>query len=454
MLSEHNPIAELITQIQKKWIEEASPFPELKFLRWLIKPEEARLYEGFLKLESTEHGAIPEVLVAMLSPFKNEETYSLSLVNDWCKAYKEDKKTQEKLDAKGMTNTWNPETFLAGSAAENVNHDDLFLKMISSFHKEMVDKSLRLVVALLPYSVYDMDGFKRWVVTMLKKEIPGEISFMIFDHIGEYYFDRLFDKYPDITKSLHVDLDLDGAVSKIAKMGNSNSPEVKFRECILEMGKSLQKNNLERLQEWGEKGLLVTQVSGLKSLYASAHIVYAGMLFNFKQFDKIDLLLTKGLVIAKQGLKLNDMSCKPLLIQFYGFIAASKQLQKQMTEAINMYEKQGDLATEYQLPAMALSPYQQAYTLSKKNMPDRYGELLQKAFSAGKSLEKEEQQYSNFAGIAHDLWEWLEGRQRWEEAQQVDDKLREIFGADWKTKAENPGAPYTIDTQEQVSEPA
>ena len=78
MLSEHNPIAQLVTQIQNKWIADASPFPKLKIIRWLIKPEEARLFEGFLKLESTEHGAIPEILVAMLCPFKDETTYSFS----------------------------------------------------------------------------------------------------------------------------------------------------------------------------------------------------------------------------------------------------------------------------------------------------------------------------------------------------------------------------------------
>ena len=75
MLSEHNPIAELVHQIQQKWIDEASPFQNLKLVRWLIKPDEARLYEGFLKLESTEHGAIPEILVAMLTPFLNEVNY-------------------------------------------------------------------------------------------------------------------------------------------------------------------------------------------------------------------------------------------------------------------------------------------------------------------------------------------------------------------------------------------
>lgn len=71
MSSEHNPIAALISQIQQKWNDEASPLTDdIKLFRWLIKPDEMRLFEGFLKLESSEHGSIPEVLVAMLTPFQ------------------------------------------------------------------------------------------------------------------------------------------------------------------------------------------------------------------------------------------------------------------------------------------------------------------------------------------------------------------------------------------------
>lgn len=441
MLAEHNPIAELIHQIQKKWTDEASPFPELKLVRWLIKPEWARLFEGFLRLESTEHGAIPEVLITLLTPFQNEYLYSRSLMKDWMQAFNDDHKTGAQFTKKNPGNDWNADRFLAELSGSDPDYQ--LLQIFSLFHTKMVNQQMRLVVALYPRSIESTEGFKRWLTKMLNTGIPEPITFMIFDHVGEFYFDKVFEKNPETTKSLYVNLDLDGAVKKIAKMGNPNSPEVKFRECILEMGESVQKNNLKQLQEWGEKGLQITQRSGLKGLFASAHIVYAGMLFNFKQYEKIDALLIKGLQIAKQGVKLNDVSCKPLLIQFYGYIAASKQLQKKNTEAIEAFEKQGDLAIEYQLPAMALMPYQQAYTLSRKSLPHRYEEILKKAFAAGKALSLEEQTNSSFASIASDFMQWQEGKQLWEEAKQTDNDLKIILGENWKEKAKKP-TPYTI----------
>ena len=451
MLSEHNPIAELVHQIQKKWIDEVSSIPELKLVRWIIKPDEARLFEGFLKLESTEHGAIPEVVVAIMSPFKSEFIHSKTLVCDWIGEFKEDKKTKEKLIAKGMNNTWSSDVFLMDTVSSDAYaHDDL-LKMLSSFQVRLMDKNMRLVVALFPYSIYDMSGYNRWLISLLKQQIPDKISFMIFDHIGENYFDGVFRKYPDITKSLHVNLDLDGAISKIAKMGDPNSPEVKLRECMLEMGKAVQNKDQSRLHEWGEKALQVTQKSPLKSVYASAHIIYAGMLFNFKQYEKIDHLLAQGLNITNKGLKLDDGACKPLMIQYYGFIAASRQLQKRMTEAIQAYEKQGDLAVEYQLPGVAITPYRQAYSLSKKKLPERYDDLINKTFLVGMTMQKEEQQNSSFPGVAYDYLQWVETRKGWKEAKQAELELTTLLGDDWKVRAKDPNAPYNIEFKKNIA---
>lgn len=450
MLSEHNPIAELIHQIQQKWIQEASPYPEVKLVRWLIKKEEARLFEGFLKLESTEHGAIPEVLVTMLTPFKSLESYSSDLITDWCKAYKDDDKTREKLLQSGRAEIWNPDSFLKDMSGKQISSDDQFLLLLSSFYASMVDKSMRLVVALFPRSIHDIKAFKKWFSVLLEKEIPAAFTFMIFDHIGEFYFDSIFEKYSETTKTIPINLDLDGAISKIAKMGNPNSPEVKFRECILEMGQALQKNNQPRLHQWGEKALLATQGSGLKSMFASAHIVYAGMLFNFKSYEQIDALLLKGLSIAKQGLLLGDESCKPLLIQFYGYIAASKQLQRRIKEAIASYEKQGDIATEYQLPGMALTPYYQAYSLCKKSAPEKYESILHKAYITGKTMQKEELQNSSFPAIAYEVMKMHQSHQKWEEAKEIENETGAILGDDWKQYAKQNSTNFTINPRNLV----
>ena len=209
------------------------------------------------------------------------------------------------------------------------------------------------------------------------------------------------------------------------------------------MEQSLQKKDKKRLDEWGEKALEVTQRSGLKSMYATAYLIYAGMLFPFKEFDKIDSLLAKGLSIANKGALQDDESCKMLIIQFYGYIASGSQLQKKMKEAISAFELQGDLATQYGQRGMALTSYRQAYVLSKKNLPYQYDELLQKAFSAGESMQKEEKLNSCFAAIAFDFMQWHKEHEQWDEADKIELDMKEIFGVNWEDQVKNDTA-YTV----------
>lgn len=446
MLAEHNPIAELVHKIQMKWIREASPFPQLKLVRWLIRPEEARLYEGFLKLESTEHGALSEMVVTMLTPFESEAHHSTHLYNDWVKALEADPKAQQVLSAEQVAAIGN-----TSATGGEPDADARLLRMLACFRDQLPGNDTPLVVALLPHSIHDIEGYRQWLGRLLKKGIPDRIAFMVLDHIGAYYLDSVMKKYPDNTKSLHVILDLDGAVSKIVRAGNANAPAAKLNECILEMGKAVQENNPARLNAWGEKALQLTQRTGQKSLFATAHIVYAGMLFNFKQFEKVDALLSKGLRLATMGLSKEGDACRPLVIQFHGYMAASSQLQKKMAAAVAGFDRQGDTAMEYALPGMAINAYRQAYTLAKKQVPERYGELLQKALQAGRAMPAAERPSSQLAVVAWEALQWHELKQRREEAKSIDQEFSSLLGPDWKEQAKNTYTTATLKTREAVT---
>ena len=86
-MNEHNPIAQLVNKIQQTWQEKISGRAELRFVRMLIKPEEARVYEGFCKLESSPHGRLPEVFVTQLTDFEAEDSFSGALIKDWLQTY-------------------------------------------------------------------------------------------------------------------------------------------------------------------------------------------------------------------------------------------------------------------------------------------------------------------------------------------------------------------------------
>ena len=81
-------------------------------------------------------------------------------------------------------------------------------------------------------------------------------------------------------------------------------------------------------------------------------------------------------------------------------------------------------------------------------MPHQYDGLIQKAYAAGISLQKEELVNSGFAGIGLDFYTWQQNHQQYEEADKTDKKLKQIFGEDWKEQAKQAGAKYSVNTKE------
>lgn len=400
MNNEHNPVAQLVSLIQQKWIEEISPYAHIQWARWIIKPEQARLYEGFLRLESSSHGSIPDIPVVLLTSFEDSKLHSKALIKDWLNNFEKDEKVQEQIKKGTLKLAWDKDYFQSQLQKDDINFNALLIELLGSFQKSLPDTGQHLVLSLLPYTVQSPQDYSEWMDTLLAIGLPDKVRLMIFDHIPENYFEPIQIKYKDVAKSLLVDLDLDGATKKIALSGDPNDPEVQFRECMLEMGNSAVKNNRKRLHQWGEKGLEVTQKTGNKASFATAHTVYAGMLFNFKEFDTIDKLLQRALTIAKQGLSSGDESVKPILLQTYGFMAASKQHQKEIETAADLFCQQAELAISFKMVQQALTAYMTAFTLIKKKNASRHREIVAKAYNFGQTLTPEELKTSPIGHIA------------------------------------------------------
>ncbi|WP_299888208.1 hypothetical protein [uncultured Lacinutrix sp.] len=435
MSNEHNPIAQLISKLQLKWTNEVSPHENINLARWIIKPEQARLYEGFLKLESSEHGSIPDMLLVFLTPFNNIESHSKSLITDWIKTYRENAELIEQYKKENTTFNWDIDSFEKRITNDTNANNLLLVDMLSSFQKELEDKK-PLTLALFPYTIEDTKAYSKWINSILKLGLPLNVRFMIFDHANERHFDILCNKHEAVSKSLSVPLDLEGAINKIASSGNPNDPEVQFRQCIIKMSKSVKNKDLNDLKKWGEKGLEVTQKTGEKGSFSSAHIIYASMLFNFKEYELIDDLLAKGLALAKQGAKAEDPACKTLLVQYYGFQASSKQFQKKYEDASNLFCKQADIATNIGLPQQSLNAWWMASNAIKKRDKARFKAIVEKAYKNGISLDKDTLKSTTMSFIAADYYNILEKEHNDNDCKKIDDFMLELDGKDWRSNVE------------------
>ena len=436
MSNQHNPIAQLVSQLQQKWNSEVVPHDHINLVRWLILPEQARLYEGFLRLESTDQGSLPDMVLVMLTPFESSKSHSKSIITDWIEIFRKEHELIEKVSLEHPSFVWDDKSFEARLSNDADRNNVLLIDMLRSFQEVLPEKGRFLTLGLFPYSVASPKDYAKWMDTLIRLGMPEFTRLMMFDFENERHFDLLLKSNIETGKTLSVPLDLQGAMSKIAQSGDPNNPEVQFRKCMLEMSKSTQKKDVNRLKIWGEKGLEATQRSGLKSMFASAHLAYAGMLFNFKEFDLIDQLLQKGTTLAKQGLDAGDDLCKPILIQSYGFQASSKQLQKKKEDAVTLFCQQADTALEHGFPQQPLMAWWMAYNVIKKKDKDQYKEIVSKAYGYGSEQEKELLKSSCMPFIAADFYNINEDDRAQEKCREIDAFMIELEGENWRDDLE------------------
>lgn len=425
-MNEHNPIAQLVMKIQQAWVEKVAGNPNLHFVRVLIKPEESRVYEGFCKLESSPHGRLPEVFVTQLTAFEDTDTFSGNLVRDWLSEY--DKSNEIVQNANFI---WDSQPY---RSTELYKQDELLIAMLDSFHKAL---SRDLVLALIPRQVSNTVHLKNWITHLLKKGIPSGVKIMLIDHVGNEQFTIADKQFPGMICNLHVPMDLSDAIQKLAGQGDPNNPEIMLRKCVFEMGNALKDKDVKRLHKWGQQALDCTQRSGNKGLFATAHIMYAGLLFHFKREPQIPQLLERGLRVAKQGMLQKDPACLPLVVQFYGYQAAYAQIRRRFSEAIPLYIQQAEFAEQQQLQTASLNAWYQAAELCRRKDASRYYEVLEKGYKAGVNLSDDEISASIYIYILRDYYEYVFSNKQTDIIHDIDTKMGRIFGAEWKADVDN-----------------
>ncbi|RFM36616.1 hypothetical protein [Chitinophaga silvisoli] len=425
-MNEHNPIAQLVMKIQQAWMEKVSGNPNLHFVRVLIKPEESRVYEGFCKLESTQHGRLPEVFVTQLTDFEDNDTFSAALMKDWLAEYDKSEEIIAQADFK-----WDPQPW---RSTDTHQRDEAFLSMLGSFRTAL---SKDLVLALIPRQVSNTLHLKNWIITLLKKGMPQGVKIMLIDHVGKEQFAIADKQFPGMICNLHVPMNLSDAIQKLAGQGDPNNPEIMLRKCVFEMGNALKDKDLKRLHRWGQQALDCTQRSGNKGLFATAHIMYAGLLFHYKREPQIPQLLERGLRIAKQGMTQNDPACLPLVIQFYGYQAAYAQIRRRFSEAIPLYIQQAEFAEQQHMQTAALNAWYQAAELCRRKDAGRYYDVLEKGYKAGLSLSDDEVSASIYIYILRDYYNYAFSNKQTSIVHEIDAKMNRLFGPEWKTDVDN-----------------
>lgn len=425
----HNPIAQRIEYLRQYWTEQRSRAPQARLVRWLIDEADEPLLKGFFQLEASEHGTVEETIITLLTPFESATTYAAQLARHWLEMYESDREKYPGLQ-------WaNHRHFSDRRAALDTADEEqglyLLADLLSSFKASEVPTP-QLLVALLPRDIRSYKALNRWVVRMLRL-LPEDIGFVLVDFKTENRFDAAFlelENEEPVQSLVLKNQDMEGACHQLMTQGDPNDPQVAFRHCMVEMGKASKAHRVKRVVHWGDRALEITQATGDMAFWASAHLVYAGFLFNMLETDRIMTLLDQGLRIGRSLPE--DPALQSVTLQLHSFKAAYFQALKKDREAIAWYLKQARRARELEEAVFAVSGYKSALTLQKEHDPDRPA-LIGEAFDYGYALDDDLLRSTEFPFIAVcRLDRAAAQREANDQIEAIKTRMQALFGEGWE----------------------
>lgn len=433
-MNEHNPIALAISLLQEKW-KNSLTNQDYTFLRWVIKKDQLDIFKAFLKLESTPYGSLQETIIVLFTPFESSAGFAYSLANDWLQLFEQEM-------AQGKLPVWEDFAALKQEFSNllpsgNYEGQDLhfLIKVLKSF-KKYEGKKEKLMVGLFPNALLNHKDYNQWLQDLLP-QLPANMAILMVDFAGKETLTPLFNHHHPERKTIPATELYDAAeiYRQLATYGNPNDSQVVFRTCLFEMGDAAKKGHKNGVYHWGNTALLTAQASGDKLFWASAHIIYAGFLFGFKDTDKIESLINTGLQICQPLLDdpAKKMATVGLLAQFFGYKASYLNILKKHKESIYYFQQQADILVQHDQAVLSIGAYQNALWVAHKHQRSKVAELAAKGFAAGYPLEDEILRTSGFPLIAHYyLQNDLANKDQKEE---IEKRLNHLYGPEWKANA-------------------
>lgn len=453
-------------EMARRWQQQV--LPRHRLIRWVLNPEDSRMYEGFCRLEASQHGSLDNLFVFFYTPFRSAENFSRALMEDWLQEYDANTAQRELLAAAGIKGPWDTAPFrtaLAGSptpqpdsALAHQSHpgqsaqalalaaaapcDRLLPEMIRSYREWLGLPTHDFVLALLPREMDSPAEFKAWLQTWMQQDLPANTQLLLFDHVKGNFWGEVFQQYEASGCTLQHDLRMEQAIREIATAGASTDPQALFRQCLFEMGEATGAKDRQRLQEWGEKAIGIGRKSGDSTLLATAYISYAGMLFNCKAHEKIEDLLEKGMETCRQGIGTNPENMQPLLLQYYAYKGSHCQLRKQRKEALGWFFRMGEEAARYGYFSQAISAYYKTFIFARyKHFDAEMEKSVLAAMQLSDKLSTEEIIASEYPFLALEYMNNREGGSGEDDAgedstsetrQQVEGKMQQAYGPGWR----------------------
>ncbi len=400
MNNEHNPLSVRIRTVQELWLNQSRKFPDARIFVLNYKQEDNILVEGFVGVESTEHGISDDIFLVFRTHLEEQGQMLHSLIAQWIEAFSRDLETHP---------DWNWEEFETfkeefKGVAENSTSAllELYLRILNSFKRFIGGEHNRLVIVLILEYIKDITLLEKVVVNFA--ECLPQFGAILFPEI------RGQEIYTPIASSLEKkgcvltlpDQNTAAVYKELATQGDPSDPQVQYRRLLFELGEKTSQKKKNEIKHIGETRFIpLCRSMADTQIWASAYLILGGLMMNFKEEKEYTLqTLNKGLSILRRETSEEDsLKYSDLVIQFYMYQAATYSMNDEHKKATTAFLQALEVARLAGNKPQVINCYNSVLLVLLKQEQSAYVKILHEAFEFAYAMTDEELRSINISFI-------------------------------------------------------
>ena len=400
--------------------------PNARLLRWLVRPDEARLLDVFFEVQNEEEGGsdIPDLFIRLNAPFKDPGTYGFELANSLRAEYEA---SRADLESAGLNSSW-----VAPAPASGSGDIQAFLDCCISFRRHHQELMLTLAVVLQPETIVDPRQLQIWLYGLVRSAVPDDVRFTYVDHTEAPVLEDLAKWAGGLVVTVAPNLNMPGAVSELAAQSGGSGPGAEFRRHFLELANLGSRGEVVGFQQNAQAALAIAEREKWPALAVVIHSLAASTWLRLGNVEQSIASYRAAGQQAEAAGKAGEAGAPKLLLQARFGEAAAWLSQGKFAEAATVYRNSAGVAQQAGDPLMTVEAWRMAgYCHEQAGNADAAWQSWWQALGVAQSLEPSLRANSTLPYVGQGLLRLAASPRYAEHTTRIHDTMRRLAGPEW-----------------------
>jgi tetratricopeptide (TPR) repeat protein len=415
-----NAITQRLDKLSTLWQQFLS-MPHARVCHWLINEDESSMMDAFVGTES-EDGS--DFFFELNTPFAKSDSHGQQLSNELSELIEG---IRPALQDEGFTINWfskhdydrrNP----ALGFVHNIN------ALPYGFDTEGV-----FVFCLKPTTI--TKDYEPWLMDAIEAQLDPRVRFLVIDKKENLVLDKLAKKYVGIVHTIQPELDMPAAMRQLAASGNPADPGVKYRKAFVELTQAAGRLDMTAVNRLAVLPLSIATENNWMPMQVAILAVKGNTLLNVKQYNEALQVYDQGYHLAAAGYAQGDEVGGTLTIQLLFSKATVFLSMKNFKEAADTYNQAAKRSEALKDYYQVMEAHRmEGFSYQQMSKPYEAWDAYQLAMACAEQLDTMTLENSTFPYVGQALMDLAQKLGKKQEYFDIDNKMTDYIGKDWKDK--------------------